>query len=269
MCYNKVYIQLRKRTFMRALRIEEEELFVRENGVVSLEALCERFHVSLNTIRRDIACMVERGSVEKVFGGVRPASHRLTPFHMRDALLSAEKQRIGLAAAELIHPGDVVYIGPGSTSYRLLDGISALSGVTVITNNLRAMEHASTMANVTLIALPGQLFTRNISFNDPDQPSFFDRYNVRIAFMSVAGISLKRGVTYDSIAESDFCRHVLTRCSKRVLMADRTKFDVVGLTTTAELSSFDVLITDAAPSEAYLEEISRAGVRLIVAGQPE
>ena len=137
----------------------------------------------------------------------------------------------------------------------------------VITNNLRVMERACAMENIALIALPGQLHHRNISFNGSDQAVFFDRYNVRTAFMPAAGISLSRGITYGSTVEADFARHVLARCPLRVLMVDHTKFDVVGLTTMADFNSIDVLVTDEPPGEAYVEALSRAHVRLVVANK--
>lgn len=252
---------------MRALRIDEMERFIRKNGVVSLETLGEHFNVSLNTIRRDIASLVERGVVEKVFGGVRLAPYKQTPFQIRDALLSDEKLSIGMAAADFIEPNDVVYIGPGTTPMQVLEGIKDQQDITVITNNLRVMERACAMENIALIALPGQLHHRNISFNGSDQAVFFDRYNVRTAFMPAAGISLSRGITYGSTVEADFARHVLARCPLRVLMVDHTKFDVVGLTTMADFNSIDVLVTDEPPGEAYVEALSRAHVRLVVANK--
>ena len=55
---------------MRVKRIEAVEAYIRQVGSVSIQDLCDEFHVSINTIRRDIDTLVRTGRVKKVYGGV-------------------------------------------------------------------------------------------------------------------------------------------------------------------------------------------------------
>ena len=55
---------------MRVKRIEAVEAYISQVGSVSIQDLCEEFHVSINTIRRDIDTLVRDGRVKKVYGGV-------------------------------------------------------------------------------------------------------------------------------------------------------------------------------------------------------
>lgn len=250
---------------MRANRLTEMEQYVQKNETVSLETLCDAFNISMNTVRRDVALLVERGSMEKILGGVRATSLRPTSFQMRTRHMFAQKQRIGYAAAELVNDRDVIYIGPGSTPMQLISGVADKKNITIITNNLAVMEIVSVMDNIALIALPGRLLHGNLSFNDPEQVAYFNRYNARTAFMPTAGISLEYGISYGSLEEAEFSRHVISRCQKRVIMADHTKFDVVGLVTMADFSSIDVIVTDQEPSPAYRKALEKANVQLIIA----
>jgi DeoR family glycerol-3-phosphate regulon repressor len=50
---------------------------VRQHGALSVEALAERFGVTLQTVRRDVGLLAEAGLLARFHGGVRvPADHR-------------------------------------------------------------------------------------------------------------------------------------------------------------------------------------------------
>ena len=55
---------------MRLDRLNDMEQYVLEQGTSSLEELCQHFNVSMNTVRRDLADLVQRGRLKKVYGGV-------------------------------------------------------------------------------------------------------------------------------------------------------------------------------------------------------
>ena len=56
---------------MRLQRIDEIETYVLEQKSASIDQLCEKFQVSKTTLRRDLDQLVQRGTIEKVYGGVK------------------------------------------------------------------------------------------------------------------------------------------------------------------------------------------------------
>jgi DeoR family glycerol-3-phosphate regulon repressor len=52
-------------------RQSEIAVLIGREGEMSVEALASRFGASAETIRRDLARLAERGSVQKVHGGAR------------------------------------------------------------------------------------------------------------------------------------------------------------------------------------------------------
>ena len=46
---------------MRVKRLEAVEAYIRQVGSVSMQQLCREFDVSINTIRRDIDTLVQKG----------------------------------------------------------------------------------------------------------------------------------------------------------------------------------------------------------------
>ena len=55
---------------MRAERLNEMEQYILGKETVSLEDLCDQFDISMNTVRRDISELLDRGNIRKVYGGV-------------------------------------------------------------------------------------------------------------------------------------------------------------------------------------------------------
>ena len=55
---------------MKSFRLRRMEQYILEKENVSMEELCEEFDMSMNTVRMDVAELVKKGSVKKVYGGV-------------------------------------------------------------------------------------------------------------------------------------------------------------------------------------------------------
>jgi len=55
---------------MREKRLTKMEEFIRKRGSVALDELCVHFGVSKNTVRRDVAEIVEHTDIRKIYGGV-------------------------------------------------------------------------------------------------------------------------------------------------------------------------------------------------------
>lgn len=55
---------------MKVQRIQAIENLIHEKGSISLDDLCEQFNVSKNTVRRDIAKLLQKNTIQKVYGGV-------------------------------------------------------------------------------------------------------------------------------------------------------------------------------------------------------
>lgn len=253
---------------MKADRIMEMERYVLQKGAATMEELRDRFDISMNTVRRDVAQLLKRGMVEKVYGGVcaRKNEQVLTPYEVRSSGCEDAKAAIGQCAAALVHDGDIIYIDSGTTTLHVIDHLADKRDLTIITNNLEAINRALPHANINIIALPGQLRRKTHSFTGDDAVSYLRRFNVRIAFMASTGLS-PHGVTNSSPLEYEIKKCAVANSEKTVLLIAHAKFGVTGLMTFAQLEDFDVLITDETPSEEDQARVKASGAQLIVAGQ--
>ncbi|MBR6668479.1 MAG: DeoR/GlpR transcriptional regulator [Clostridia bacterium] len=251
---------------MKADRILEMERYILDRGASTMEELRDHFEVSMNTVRRDVAELLKRGTVEKVYGGVcaRKNEQALTPYEVRRRGSEDAKAAIGRRAAELVQDGDIIFIDSGTTTLHMIDHLADKRELTIITNNLEAINRALPYENINIIALPGQVRRKTRSFTGDDAVRYLKRFNVRTAFMASTGLSA-HGVTNSSPMEYEIKKCAVESAEKTVLLISRAKFGVTGLMTFAQLEDFDVLITDAPPSPEEQARVNSSGAQLIIA----
>lgn len=253
---------------MKSDRIIEMEKYICQNGSATMEELCGQFDVSMNTVRRDVAQLIKRGSVEKVYGGVcaRQSAPSLTPYEVRRIKNEDAKIKVGQRAAELVRDGDVIFVDSGTTTLQLIDHLSGIRELTIVTNNLEAVVRALPYEQINVIMLPGRLRRKTNSFTGEDTVRALKRYNIRIAFMAATGVSV-HGVTNSSPQEYEIKKNAIESCECSVLMIAADKFDFTGLMTYAQLGDFDYVVTDRMPSPIYSAAFEKGKSELLIAGK--
>ena len=109
-----------------------------ENGYVKVDYLARRLHISESSIRRDLLSLEAEGEIRRTYGGAEPTKGgaRLIPYDLRAHQNEAQKRTVAGLAASLVSDGDVVFLDGSSTAFYLVDHLSRLHGLTVVTNGL-------------------------------------------------------------------------------------------------------------------------------------
>lgn len=89
-----------------------------------------------------------------------------------------------------------------------------------------------------------------------------------VLFLGVHGISAEAGLSTPNLAEAETNRRLVQSARRVVVVADHTKWGVVGLSSFAALEQVDTLVTDAGLPEAARVEVAEHLRRLVVAGEP-
>ena len=107
---------------MREERLSKMEAYIRLQKSVSLDTLCEVFGISKNTVRRDIADIIARTDIRKIYGGVSIPYNKIPPpFEERMSINTDKKDCIGRLASSLVEDGDIIYVDSGTTTCRIID----------------------------------------------------------------------------------------------------------------------------------------------------
>jgi len=250
----------------RQERILEE---VRASGGVRVNDLAELLGVSDMTIRRDIAVLCRKGLVARVHGGVTPVSGRSADeprFAVKLGLQPVEKRGIAAAAARLVAPGDSVALSAGTTTYAVAQRLLEVPRLTVITNSVPVGEvfHTYPRQDRTVI-LTGGVRTPSDALVGPVAVAALRTLHADWLFLGVHGIDERAGCTTPNLEEAETDRALIATSRQVVVVADCTKWGVVGLSSMARLDEIDVLVTDPGlDGDARRAAGSRVG-RLVVA----
>ena len=246
---------------MKEKRQHQMILYLTEHSSASMEELCTHFSVSMNTVRRDVAQLVEEGLAEKVYGGVRAVRkvNGFVPYEQRSMRPSPAKQAICSAAAALVHEGDIIFIDSGTTTVHLIDALRH-KAITVITNNIEVMVRALDCPDIRLIVLPGEFHRTAHAIVGDASADFLSRYNTNIAFMAATGVSLS-GATNSIPLEYEIKKAAVAHTDRAVLTVTGNKFGITSLLTYAPLEAFHSIYTDPRIPSGWIETLREKGIQ--------
>lgn len=243
---------------MKIDRINQIHELLIDMRSISIKELCERFNVSKNTIRRDIAELEQKGIVRKVYGGIvlneeKDGDAAPEPFASREIRNVQSKKIIARLAAEQVKENDVIYIDSGTTTMHMIPHLAQKRRVTILTASLHVVNAAANYPNLNVISTGGSLYTPSKSFVGPSVISCLQKYNISKVFMAATGISLEHGATNASQLECEIKQYLAQLPATKYLLVDHSKIDKSSLMTYSNLSGMDYIIMDRQPPQKYLD----------------
>jgi DeoR/GlpR family transcriptional regulator of sugar metabolism len=256
---------------MKSERHEALLSIVNEAGRVEVVELAQRLGVSEITARRDLLELEADGFLRRVHGGAVPVSGRSSerPFRVREQQQSAGKEAIAKAAAKMVNSGDAIALDVGSTVLHMIDHLGHAANLTIVTANLRtawAVANSRTlMRPFRLIVSGGVVREDELSMTGESALAHFRKMRVDIAFLGVAGVDPRAGVTDFNLDDVEIKRHLVESARKTVVLADHTKLGEVNFAQVADLHQLDLLITDTQAPRDQVDELRRAGLEIMQA----
>lgn len=248
--------EMRRRAIAERLRVQ---------GGGSVADLELEFEVSAMTIRRDLSQLERQGLAKRTHGGaVAPglAAHE-DSFSQRVNRDVEAKQRLAIAAAALVEPGEVIFIDSSSSAYYVARQILADSTpVSIVTNSLPVMQlFTSSDGNVELTGVGGWLRRLTLSMVGPAairtiRENFADKL-----FVSVKGVAGDGSLTDPDPLETEVKRAMIERAEESILLLQGSKLQARGSHLIASCKEVSmILATDL--SHEQLSRLESFGVRV-------
>lgn len=244
---------------------------VRQHGALSIEALAERFGVTLQTVRRDVQRLAEAGLLARFHGGVRlPLSTTENiGYRQRQALQAESKTRIARAIAARVPNGCSLIMNIGTTIEAVAHELRHHRGLRVITNNLHIAARLSTHPDCEVIVAGGVVRGTDQGIVGDATVEFIRQFKVDIGLIGISGIEDDGTLRDYDFREVRVARAIIGQSRSVWLAADTTKFNRPAMVQLGQLSDIDVLFTDAPPPQPYPELMQQAGVECVVAAPTE
>ena len=241
---------------------------VREEGGVRVADLVRELGVSDMTIRRDLEVLHERGLIEKVHGGATAieGSSQFEPgFTVKSTLMQTEKTVIAASASTLVLPGTAIAISAGTTTFALARFLTDVPGLTVLTNSVPVADvlYKDGRSDQTVI-LSGGVRTPSDALVGPFAVEVIHSLHVDSVFMGTHGMDRRCGFTTPNILEAETNRALIEAGRRLIVLADHSKWGVVGISAVARLEDADTIVTDSELSPAARDEMTSAVRRLML-----
>ena len=255
-------------TSHRRLQISE---LVSQHGSVQVAALAQRFGVSMQTVRKDLRYLAERGVMARAYGGAidssvvgsnPPASE--PHYEAKRTVRLDEKRRIGQRAAALVKPGDTIAIDSGTTAIQLAEALPNIE-VTVVTNDFGVLGALTPKSNIRIVMLGGELRRKNMAFYGGLTVEALDALHVDMLFLGVDGMDLERGITTHYEPEAMLNRKMVEAARMVIAITDSSKFGRICLHRIIPIGDLDKLITDTDAPEDIRQASQQLGFELLLA----
>ncbi len=254
---------VRRRRPFASLRHRDIVEALARDGYVDAAALATVLGVTGETVRKDLIRLESHGLLRRTHGGAVPV-HSLSyePDVAQRTEFSAEKARIAEQALTHLPHAGVVLLDAGSTVGALVDLIPDDRNLTVFTNTLTVAVALAARPGLVVHTLGGRVRGATLAEVDAWALRSLGELTVDVAFLGANGVSLERGLTTPDPSEAAIKRLMVERASRRVLLADRSKFGHASTCTFAEVDDMDVLVTDHGLDAAVAAAIEVRGVEV-------
>jgi len=240
---------------------------VRSQGPQTIEALADRFGVTLQTVRRDVQRLSELGLIARFHGGVREPSSTIENFayRQRQAMQSEAKLKIARAVAKRVPNGCSLILNIGTTVEAVAHALQHHRDLRVITNNLHIAALMSAHPDCEVIVAGGLVRRSDQGIVGEATVDFMRQFKVDIGLIGISGIEADGTLRDFDYREVKVARTIIEQSRQVWLAADHCKFNRPAMVKLAHLDEIDVMFTDSPPPPPYLDLLASGNVECVIA----
>jgi DeoR/GlpR family transcriptional regulator of sugar metabolism len=175
------------------------------------------------------------------------------------------RRAIARKAAGLVEAGDVILVDGGPMAAYLAEALRGQSDITVITNSVEAFDTLNPSPGIILISTGGAIRYSSQVLVGPTAEGALKELRADKLFLMVGGISLDFGLSHTNISEVTVKQAMIRSAREVILLADHTSFSTESIIQVAPLSVVNALVTDDALDPGTRLNISKMGIRLLLA----
>ncbi|MDR2096564.1 MAG: DeoR/GlpR family DNA-binding transcription regulator [Treponema sp.] len=240
---------------------------INHEGQVRVKDLSERYNVTEDCIRKDLAILEEDGLLSRLYGGavkVRVNPHELNVSERLDKN-TCIKHLIAVKALHLIHDGDTVFLDI-STSGAELARLIAESNlkITVVTNMVQVILNLSVPCPAELIAIGGSFSPGRDGFIGAAAINAIESFRFDLAFMGVVGVDLYGNRVETYIVDDGLTKEAVMRSSrKKYMLLETRKFSNTAPYKYAHVDDFSGIITEGPLPETISKSLEQYKLEIL------
>jgi DeoR family glycerol-3-phosphate regulon repressor len=248
---------------LNARHLEILEL-AKRNGFLSTEELSRSLKVTVQTIRRDINELCEKGFLRRYHGGAGLASStENVDYSTRQVLNREAKIRIAKMVAGFIPDNSSLFINIGTTTEEVAKTLRGHKKLRVITNNLNVAWVLCDNAEFEVI-VAGGVVRGDRGVIGESTIDFVRQFKVDYGVIGISGIDEDGTLLDFDYREVRVAQAIIENARHVLLVADHTKFSCNPMVRLGHISEIDAFFTDRQPPESIREILDKSNVALHV-----
>ena len=241
-------------------------------GRVNVTELSDKFDVTAETIRRDLAVLDRDGIVQRVHGGAVSSQSYLTtelPLDTRLRSATTAKSAIAKAALQFLPSGEgSVFLDAGTTTNVLAGLIKDAPGapsLSFVTNSLPIAVDLSSSGKLNIQLLGGTVRAITQAVVGDTALRTLALLRADVAFIGTNALTVDHGLSTADAQEAAVKSAMVTNARKVVVLCDSSKLGSDYLVSFAGLDSVDVVVTDTDAPSSFVDALTELGVDVILA----
>lgn len=229
--------------------------------------LARRFDVSEVTIRGDLQDLAARRLIVRTHGGAVATGRSLGELSLavRSQQYVQEKDRIGVAAAQMVADGDAIFLDSSSTALAIARHLKDRRDLTILTTSLATASEMLDAPGVSVVMPGGTVHRQMASLVKVPDLNLFRTFNVQKGFFGAHGLALDEGLTDVSADEAETKRPIVSLCRHVIAVLDATKWGRIGLASFAALTDVECVVTDRKVPPGLLRQVRGLGLQVVLA----
>ena len=228
-------------------RLEQIMDYLKSHNLVTVDELVAVTNASPATIRRDLIKLDEQGVISRTHGGV--TLNRFIPTQ---------------PTTHEVKAGDSVVLDAGTTMIELARQITHLP-LRVITSDLHIALFLAEFKQIEVTIIGGRIDDSSQSCIGEHGRKLLQNTWPDVAFLSCNSWDLEKGITAPTEEKAALKRDLIAHASRKILLADSSKYGSWSLFNIAHLNELTEIITDSQLDGQTRRTLASLSTRLIIA----
>lgn len=238
---------------------------INQVGKMSVIELANKFSVAVETIRRDLTALEQKGLLYRIHGGAvsKKTKDLGSSFQARQRSNYEAKRSIAQNAVEYVYEGVVIGLDASSSSWHFTQLLPDIP-CTVVTNSMHNISALVNKPNIKTIATGGVYSSKYDAFYGPLSEQLLQRLHIDIGIFSCTGVDEKGGIWESNELNASIKRKMMEASGQTFLLVDNSKLGQKNLIKLGELSQIDILFTDQQPNDIFTEYCATQDILITV-----
>ncbi|WP_166242632.1 DeoR/GlpR family DNA-binding transcription regulator [Paenibacillus turpanensis] len=239
---------------------------VKNTGSVTVEQLVTRYNVSVETVRRDLRLLDEKGLLRRTYGGAVKKEQTTwdMPYHQRMNFHYEQKEAIAKEAVLLLEDGDSLFLDGNTTGLVVSRYLPTQKELLVVTNSTMIALNIVQRGGRTKVFLVGGEVAEDGMTTGHKLYQELRQYRFDKAMFSCMGIT-PQGLFFSKSEPLRTAQALAEQAEELVLLADSSKMNRSAFFFGIETKRIDVLVTDDGIAPQMLDKLRDLVGKVVVA----